>query len=278
MSPTTPQRGITRTNSVRGLFAATATLAAACISAHGQTSFTHDIGFGDFGYQHGSIVAPGAYSGFQYLSPQINVTPPSGSFDKAVIFNTQDPGNSVSKDQDLIPSGSGNVGNSSFGNIAIIQENTAFTVDSNGRINDPYNKVEAHSKGGTFSFDLNPGAGVTVDSIRLDLINIKNASQIKIVAYDGSGSFTWTGANLKTLNSTIDYGSGSANRTSFLTASQAGLSSITRFEIISNKSFGVDNIILKGTANVNMVPEVSSSFLTASSMLLLCFRRRRQAC
>jgi hypothetical protein len=35
----------------------------------------------------------------------------------------------------------------------------------------------------------------------------------------------------------------------------------------------VDNLTFKGT----VVPEVSSSFLTATSVLLLCFRIRRQA-
>ncbi|MBG7607273.1 MAG: hypothetical protein IZT59_04500 [Verrucomicrobia bacterium] len=69
------------------------------------------------------------------------------------------------------------------------------------------------------------------------------------------------------------YGNASANRTSFLTASQTGLSSITKFDIISTTSFAVDNLTFKGT----VVPEVSSSFLTATSVLLLCFRIRRQA-
>ncbi len=275
MYPPIHSRDNAPTNHLRSIAAASVALFAASLSANAQTSFTHSIGFGDFGYQHGSIVEPGAYSGFQYLSPQINVTPPSGGFNKAVIFNTQDPnvpGNPQVEDQDLIPNGTGNRGGANYGNVAIIQENTAFTV-TNGRINDPYRKVDDHANGGTFRFDLNPGTGVNVDAIRVDLIDIESADKIKIVAYGANGSFTWTGAQLKTLDNTIVYGDGSANRTSFLTATQAGLSSITRFDIISTSSFAVDNLTFKGT----VIPEVSSSFLTATSALLFCFRRRRQA-
>ncbi len=273
MYPPTNPRGIVRQNINRGLATASATLAAACLSANGQISFTNSIGFDDSGYQHGSIVEPGAYSGFQYLSPQITVAPPPGGFNKAVIFDTVSAkGDPRVEDQDLIPNGIGNRGSANFGNIAIIQENTAFTT-SNGRINDPFNKVDDHANGGKFTFDLNPGAGVSVDAIRVDLIDIESAGQIKIVAYGANGSFTWTGADLKALDNSIVYADKSANRTSFLTASQAGLSSITKFDIVSTTSFAVDNVTFKGT----VVPEVSSSFLTAGSVLLLCFRRRRQA-
>ncbi len=273
MYPPNKSRANVRPNIIRSLAVASATLAAACLSANGQTSFTHSIGFDDMGYQHGSIVEPGAYSGFQYLSPQISVTPPQGGFNKAVIFDTVSAkGDSRVEDQDLIPNGIGNRGNANYGNVAIIQENTSFTV-SNGRINDPFKKVDDHANGGKFTFDLNPGASVTVDAIRVDLIDIESAGQIKIVAYGANGSFTWTGADLKAMDNSIVYADKSANRTSFLTASQAGLSSITKFDIVSTTSFAVDNLTFKGT----VVPEVSSSFLTAASGLLLCFRRRRQS-
>lgn len=273
MYPPTNSRGNTHHNITRSLAAASAVLAATCLSANGQISFTNSIGFDDMGYQHGSIVEPGAYSGFQYVSPQIGITPPPGGFNKAVIFDTVGAkGKSGVEDTDLFPNGTGNRGNATYGNVAIIQENTSFTT-TNGRINDPFNKVDDHANGGTFTFNLNPGAGVTVDSIRVDLIDVESADQIKIVAYGANGSFTWTGAALKALDNTIVYGDASANRTSFLTASQAGLSSITKFDIVSTSSFAVDNVTFKGT----VIPEVSSSFLTATSVLLLCFRRRRQA-
>jgi hypothetical protein len=273
MCPPTNSRGITQPNIIRGLAAASVALAATCLSAYGQISFTHSIGFDDFGYQHGSIVEPGAYSGLQYLSPQINVTPPAGGFNKAVVFDTVGAiGKAGVEDTDLIPNGTGNRGSAVYGNVAIIQENTAFTI-SNGRINDPFNKVDDHAKGGTFTFNLNPGTGVKVDAIRVDLIDIETAGQIKIVAYGANGSFTWTGADLKSLDNSIVYGDASANRTTFLSSSQVGPAGITRFDIISTSSFAVDNLTFKGT----VIPEVSSSFLTATSALLLCFRRRRQA-
>ena len=276
MYPPEKSRTLVPTRPLRGIIAGVITLGAAITAVSAQTTFTHSIGFGDFGYQHGSIVEGDAYkSSFLYAKPVISVSPPAGGFNKAVIFDTQDPmvkGNPAVEDQDLIPNGIGNRGSANYGNVAIIQENTAFTV-TNGRINDPYKKVDDHVNGGTFRFDLNPGNGVTVDSIRVDLIDVESAGQIKIVAYGSNGSFTWTGSQLKALDNSIVYGDGSANRTSLLTARQAGLSSILRFDVVSTTSFAVDNITFKGT----VVPEVSSSFLTATSVLLLCVRRRRQA-
>ncbi len=272
MYSTQTVRGNSRTKTVRGLATSTLTLAAACLSAHGQISFSETIDFA--GYQHGSIVEPGDYSGFQYVSPQINVTPPPGGFDKVVTFDTQDPnvpGNPVVEDQDLIPNGTGNRGNANYGNIAIIQENTNFTV-TNGRIDNPYATVDDHANGGTFTFDLNPAAGVTVDSFRIDLIDVETPGQLMVVAYDANGSFTWTGSDLQALDPSIMYGNASANRSPLLTASAAGLAGITRVDFISNTSFAIDNFQINGT----VVPEPTSGLLAILSTALLCCRRQRR--
>ncbi len=226
------------------------------------------------GFSHGSIIGPESLNNFDQFKPVLSVTPPSGGYDKAVIFNTQDPnvpGNPQVEDQDLIPTG-GNRRNDNFGNIAIIQENTTFTI-TNDRIDDPYRKVDDHANGGTFTFDLNPGADTTIDSFRIDLIDVETPSQIKIVAFGPNGSFTWTGADLLALEPTIEWGDATANRTSDLTALQAGLSEIIRVDIISKTSFAIDNFKVNGT----VIPEVSSSFLCATGAMMFCLRRRRKS-
>ena len=263
-------RGNARTRTNRGIATAALTLATACISAHGQISFTETIDFSN--YQHGSIVDPGAYAGFQYISPQIGVTPPSGGFNRAVIFATEDPNvpaPSPVEDQDLIPNGTGNQGFASLGNVAIIQENTNFTT-TNNRIDNPYVKVDDHANGGKFTFELNPDNGAKVDSFRITFIDIEKAGDFSIKAYDSNSSFTWSGAALKALDNSIVFGNASANRTSLLSG---GLSGITKVEFISKTSFAIDNFEINGTA----VPEPTSGLLAILSASFLCFRRQRKA-
>lgn len=259
-------------NLFRGISTAIIALSVSSLSANAQVSFVDSISFS--GYQHGSIIDPGAnLSSSSYLGTTLSVSPPSGGYNKAVIFATQDPnvpGNSAVEDQDLIPNGTGNRGSANYGNIAIIQENTSFTI-TNDRIDNPYSEVDDHRDGGKFTFDLNPGTDVTVNAFRIDLIDVESAGQIKIIAYDGTGSFTWTGSDLQGLDPSIVYGNASANRTSFLTAADAGLSGITKVDIISTTSFAIDNFKVKGT----VVPEVSSSLLTILSAGIFCFRRKR---
>ncbi|MGJ8643286.1 MAG: hypothetical protein ACSHX9_07760 [Luteolibacter sp.] len=270
--PNRAPRAAQSSNIFRGISTAIIALAAGCLSANAQISFGDGADFS--GYQHGSIIDPTEIlSNSAYLATTLSVTPPPGGYDKAVIFATQDPnvpGNPDVEDQDLIPNGTGNLTAADVGNIAIIQENTDFTI-TNGVIDNPYVEVDDHANGGTFTFDLNPGNDVTVNAFRIDLIDVESANQIKIIAYDGNGSFTWTGSDLQSLGSGIEYGNASANRTSVLTAAEANLSGITKVDIVSTTSFAIGNFKVRGT----VVPEVSSSLLAILSAGIFCFRRKR---
>ena len=270
----------------RGASAAVLALALGSLSATAQTSFVDTVDFSDL--EHGDIISGTTnLSGNRFLETTLTVTPPSGGFDQAVIFDTQNPDviqgvhDGTVEDGDLIPRASRSNAGTDFGGIAIIQENTDFDIDKNGRIE--LEQVDDAGRGGTFSFNLNPAGGFIIDSFQIDLIDVERADQIRIVAFDENGQFEFSGADLQALDSSIVYNNQSANRTSFLSLadtsslgeSQDGiansaLSQITRVDIISSTSFGVDNF------TVTAVPEVSSSLLTLLSAGFFCFRRKRK--
>lgn len=266
------QHSVLKPNAFLGTAALVASITVSCLSANAQISFVDTIDFS--GFRHGSVIDPGTnLSSSPFLGTTLSVTPPSGGFDKAVIFASQNSfvvGNPGIPDPDLVANSLGNIGAADLGNLAIIQENTNFTI-TDGRIDRPFSVVDDHANGGTFSFNLNPGTDVTVDSFQIDLVDVESSGQIRIVAFDGTDSFTWTGGDLRRLSRDITFGDATANRTSFLTAAQAGLTEITRVDIVSTTSFGIDNFTVRGT----VIPEVSSSLLTILSAGLFCLRRKR---
>lgn len=264
--------GVLNDKATRGITAGAITLAVACLSASAQISFVDTVDFS--GFRHGSVIDPGAnLSSSPFLGTTLSVTPPAGGFDQAVIFASQnsfvinDPN---SPDPDLIANSLGNIGAADLGNLAIIQENTDFTI-TNGRIDRPFSVVDDHANGGTFSFDLNPGTDVTVNAFQFDFIDVEASRDLTVVAFDGANSFTFSGGDLRRLQRDIVFADGAANRTSLITAQQAGLTQFTRVDIISTTSFGIDNFTVAGTA----IPEISSSFMAILSAGLFCLRRKR---
>lgn len=273
MNPPTHNRAIAPASIIRGLFTAIALLPLTGFSQSFEEVATFDES--EFGFVHGTLVPENAYADrSSFISPRITVQSPTSSITNAVIFDTRDPRTkNQSSDTDLIPNGTGNAGSVNFGNVVIVQENTDFTV-TNGRIDNPYVKVDDDANGGLFTIDLNPSENVRIDAFQLDFIDVEKAGQIAFRFHDAEGSnFTWTGADLQRDDPTIMFGDASANRTRFLTAMEMNLNGITRFEAISSTSFALDNFRVKGT----LVPEPSSGLLTMASALLFSIRRRRNA-
>eukprot|EP00903_Cladosiphon_okamuranus_P003921 g3919.t1 len=192
-----------------------------------SSAITFDEALQDYG--HGDIVDPDAYGTMLYYSPRITVTPPTSSLTKAVIFDTEDPQTIANtSDPDLIPNTKGNVKTQDLGNVIIIQENNGFTTTGDS-INNPYKKVDDDAKGGTITFDFNPDAGVTIDSLRLTFLDLEKQGDISFVFSDGTVSKTIAGTNIEG-ETAIVYGDGNANETRFYTASELGLTSINQLQ------------------------------------------------